>query len=49
MVMTSLYSIHRDEDIWENPDRFNPERFIDSNGKLIKNDPSLPFGTGASK
>ncbi|XP_046401397.1 methyl farnesoate epoxidase-like [Ischnura elegans] len=42
----SLWSISHDPAKWENPDDFRPERFIDENGKLIRDDISLNFGFG---
>ncbi|XP_075227318.1 putative cytochrome P450 304a1 isoform X2 [Lycorma delicatula] len=46
MVLTNLYSVHMDEKIWDNPQEYTPERFIEPNGKLKKRDLSLPFGLG---
>ncbi|XP_061391949.1 uncharacterized protein LOC133327408 [Musca vetustissima] len=46
-VMTSLYALHNDENLWGDPQNFRPERFLDENGKLsLKKDHSLPFGAG---
>ena len=37
----------QDETVWDNPEEFKPERFLDENGKLsLKKDPSMPFGAG---
>lgn len=36
-----------DKDAWVQPEIFNPNRFLDANGKLALNlDKSLPFGAG---
>lgn len=46
-VFPGLYEFHKDESLWDNPLTFNPERFLDSQGKLsLKLDKSLPFGAG---
>jgi cytochrome P450 len=38
-----IYNAHRDEDYWENPDQFNPDRFLNTE----KDNPSyLPYGVG---
>lgn len=43
------YSLHRDETIYEDPDSFNPERWLDSDEqKLNKMKLAwIPFGHGA--
>lgn len=50
MVGLPVVGIHYDERYYEEPDKFKPERFLDSNGKLkIKVTDSqhfLPFGSG---
>lgn len=46
MVMTNLYSAHLDEKVWDRPQEFRPERFIDPKGRLKKQDLSIPFGLG---
>ncbi|XP_069701144.1 methyl farnesoate epoxidase-like isoform X2 [Periplaneta americana] len=45
-VLISLWSVHRDQKHWGDPDVFRPERFIDKNGELIKDDWLLNFGVG---
>lgn len=45
--MPALGALSSDEKIWTNPEKFEPERFLDENGKLAVNkDHSLPFGAG---
>ncbi|XP_050545535.1 probable cytochrome P450 305a1 isoform X2 [Daktulosphaira vitifoliae] len=45
-VLMSLYSIHYDPLKWESPEEFRPERFIDENGNLKKNNNLYFFGHG---
>ncbi|OCT57159.1 hypothetical protein XELAEV_18003904mg [Xenopus laevis] len=47
-VVINLWSLHHDPNEWENPEEFNPERFLDENGNHVYS-PSqsyLPFGAG---
>lgn len=32
--------------MWENPDDFNPARFLDDQGKILRKDCFIPFGLG---
>ena len=50
-VIPSYYSLTRDERYWEEPEQFNPYRFLDKNGKLRKDllDKFYPFGMGARR
>jgi len=43
-LLFSVYEIHRHPDFWENPETFNPDRFLDENLKFSKN--YFPFGAG---
>ncbi|XP_028631473.1 steroid 17-alpha-hydroxylase/17,20 lyase [Grammomys surdaster] len=47
-VTVNLWALHHDENEWDQPDRFMPERFLDPTGSyLITPTPSyLPFGAG---
>ncbi|XP_004471250.4 cytochrome P450 2K6-like [Dasypus novemcinctus] len=45
-VITLLTSVLRDQTQWERPDAFNPEHFLDSQGKFIKRDAFMPFSLG---
>ena len=44
VVLPNVYSALMDPKHWDQPNKFNPERFISSNGKLIKHDAQMPFG-----
>ncbi|XP_034377265.1 steroid 17-alpha-hydroxylase/17,20 lyase [Arvicanthis niloticus] len=47
-VIINLWALHHDENEWDQPERFMPERFLDPTGShLIIPTPSyLPFGAG---
>lgn len=47
LVFPNLWSVHRDPAVWENPDTFNPARFLDKEGKLLRKECFIPFGIGA--
>lgn len=47
MVITALAAANHDPNTWDHPERFVPERFLGTNGRLNgKQDHSLPFGAG---
>ncbi|XP_034044409.1 cytochrome P450 2U1 [Thalassophryne amazonica] len=46
VIVPNLWSVHRDPTVWENPDTFNPARFLDANGKLLRKEFFIPFGIG---
>lgn len=45
-LLLNLNSTLWDEDVWENPQQFRPERFLDASGQPIKPSEFLPFGLG---
>ncbi|XP_035661541.1 cytochrome P450 2U1-like [Branchiostoma floridae] len=46
-VMMNMYSLHMDPAYWPDPDRFDPERFLDAEGNVIKKPESfMPFSGG---
>ncbi|XP_078603293.1 cytochrome P450 2D6-like [Branchiostoma floridae x Branchiostoma japonicum] len=46
-VLANLHSLHTDPAYWPDPDRFDPERFLDAEGNVINNPKSfMPFGGG---
>lgn len=46
LIIPNLYHLHNDPRYWINPECFNPDRWIDSNGELIKHDAFMPFSVG---
>ncbi|MBN3303132.1 CP2U1 protein, partial [Amia calva] len=46
VIVPNLWSVHRDASVWENPDDFNPSRFLDENGCIVKKEFFIPFGIG---
>ncbi|XP_070556062.1 cytochrome P450 1A1-like isoform X2 [Ptychodera flava] len=46
-IWTNLWSLHMDEEYWEEPEKFSPERFLDDEGNVRKRQDSyLPFSAG---
>jgi len=46
-ILVMICDIHRDPDIWVNPDEFQPDRFLDENS--VPFDAFMPFGDGVHK
>lgn len=47
LVIMSLNASHHDPLAWNNPYEFQPERYLDENGRFcVQKDKSLPFGAG---
>ena len=44
-MMGNLFWCHNNPDIWDKPEKFNPERFLE-NGKPKKQEAFMPFSTG---
>ncbi|KAJ6585036.1 cytochrome P450 [Mycena capillaripes] len=45
-VISNIWAMTRDESIYLEPDRFNPDRFFTAEGKLNEDDTVLTFGFG---
>ncbi|CAG5862877.1 unnamed protein product [Menidia menidia] len=45
-VMPNLTSVLFDKNEWETPDVFNPEHFLDADGKFVRKEAFLPFSAG---
>lgn len=46
LIFLNNYNLSMSETLWENPTKFNPQRFL-QNGRLVKPDHFIPFGNGA--
>ena len=46
VILPDLHNVHFDETCWDNPQEFNPERFLDENGQFRQNHLAMPFGLG---
>ncbi|XP_062397180.1 cytochrome P450 3A27-like isoform X2 [Sardina pilchardus] len=46
VVMVPIYALHRDPEIWTDPETFNPERFNKENKESIDPYTYMPFGLG---
>ncbi|CAJ1048364.1 steroid 17-alpha-hydroxylase/17%2C20 lyase-like [Xyrichtys novacula] len=45
-VLVNMWSIHHDPEHWDDPDLFNPDRFLDDQGQRVTPPCFLPFGAG---
>ncbi|CAH1101321.1 unnamed protein product [Psylliodes chrysocephalus] len=45
-IVPLLHAVHMDPSLWEEPEKFNPSRFINAEGKVHKPEYFLPFGVG---
>lgn len=45
-IISNLWAVHHDESLWEDPDSFMPERFLDEKGILKRCDYLIPFCIG---
>lgn len=46
VILPNLWSVHRDPTVWDDPDSFNPTRFLNDEGKLLRKECFIPFGIG---
>ena len=44
--MASVIALHYDEELYPNPEKFDPERFREQNKQSRENETYLPFGAG---
>ncbi|XP_070764307.1 cytochrome P450 2J4-like [Enoplosus armatus] len=46
IILPTLNSVLHDESMWETPHTFNPQHFLDQDGKFRKREAFLPFSAG---
>ncbi|XP_023344408.1 cytochrome P450 2C15 [Eurytemora carolleeae] len=46
MIISNTHTMHMDPKYWEDPQSFNPSRFINSQGMFVADEKVLAFGTG---
>ncbi|XP_051940450.1 cytochrome P450 2U1 isoform X2 [Hippocampus zosterae] len=46
VLLPNLWSVHRDPAVWDQPESFRPQRFLDDEGQLAKKECFMPFGIG---
>ncbi|XP_054711043.1 uncharacterized protein LOC129220640 [Uloborus diversus] len=47
IVLANFWAVHHDPNNWENPDKFEPERFLSTDGKsIVKSIHLMPFSVG---
>lgn len=46
IIITLLHSVLCDESMWETPHTFNPQHFLDQDGKFRKREAFMPFAAG---
>ncbi|XP_070534293.1 cytochrome P450 2U1-like [Ptychodera flava] len=46
-ILPNLWSVHHDSNVWKEPEKFIPERFLDETlEKVVKPEEFIPFGIG---
>ncbi|KAG7461061.1 hypothetical protein MATL_G00205960 [Megalops atlanticus] len=45
-IIPLLRSVHRDKNHWKNPDEFDPQHFLNEEGKFVKGEAFMPFSAG---
>lgn len=46
ILMANIWDVHHDPKIWKEPKKFNPDRFLTPEGKLMSRPELIPFGIG---
>ncbi|XP_061108922.1 cytochrome P450 2U1-like [Conger conger] len=46
VILPNLWSALRDPALWEDPDTFNPFRFLTEDGQILRRECFIPFGIG---
>eukprot|EP00058_Branchiostoma_floridae_P001707 XP_002587195.1 hypothetical protein BRAFLDRAFT_61690 [Branchiostoma floridae] len=46
VVTVNVWSVHHDPNLWPEPEKFDPSRFIDDDGKYVKRNEIISFSIG---
>lgn len=46
MVFLNNYGLHTSPELWNNPEHFSPERFVNADGRIEKPEYFIPFSGG---
>ncbi|XP_017762815.1 PREDICTED: methyl farnesoate epoxidase-like [Eufriesea mexicana] len=46
VILLDFHSVHNDQVYWDHPEEFQPQRFLDVNGRFCQNNSNIPFGLG---
>ncbi|XP_072042966.1 cytochrome P450 2J5-like [Amphiura filiformis] len=46
IVMANIWAVHRDPELYSDPEVFNPERFLNEKGEVYQPEEFIPFSTG---
>ncbi|XP_047470851.1 cytochrome P450 306a1-like isoform X1 [Penaeus chinensis] len=46
MILPLLWFVHHNPDTWPDPELYRPERFLDTEGRVLKHPAFMPFQTG---
>ena len=46
VVVANIFAVHRDPELWTDPNDFKPKRFLDENGHIFQPEELIPFNTG---
>ena len=49
ILISNLWAVHHDPEVWEEPFEFKPSRFLDDNGDLQHKPELIPFSIGTYK
>jgi hypothetical protein len=47
-VLSNLYGAHMDPNVWNEPDSFKPDRFLDKDGQVMHKEKVIAFSLGMS-
>lgn len=45
-VFANRWGMHSSTRYWKDPERFDPSRFLDEHGHIVRNEALVPFGMG---